>query len=64
MDNHMDKMKQQKLLFFPKVNRRVFAVSAILIIGFIIFGAIFQRDGGPTLQRDAGLAGAPISAGR
>ncbi len=46
MDNHMDKMKQQKLLFFPKVNRTVFSVSAILILGFIILGATFSETAG------------------
>ncbi|MCE0506811.1 BCCT family transporter [Roseivivax sp. GX 12232] len=40
--NHHDKMKQEPLLFFPRVNRTVFSVSAILIIGFIIFGATFN----------------------
>ncbi|MGY9049449.1 glycine/betaine ABC transporter [Puniceibacterium antarcticum] len=46
MDNHMDKMKQERLLFFPKVNRRVFTVSAILILGFIILGAAFSETAG------------------
>ncbi|ETX27117.1 BCCT family transporter [Roseivivax isoporae] len=37
-----DKMPQERLLFFPKVNKRVFSVSAILIVGFILFGALFN----------------------
>ncbi|MFD1341336.1 BCCT family transporter [Litorisediminicola beolgyonensis] len=36
-------MQQEPLLFFPKVNRRVFSVSAILIVGFIIFGGLFNE---------------------
>ncbi|MGF1552418.1 MAG: BCCT family transporter [Paracoccaceae bacterium] len=34
---------QERLLFFPKVNRVVFTVSAVLIVGFILFGAIFNE---------------------
>ncbi|ETX14085.1 glycine/betaine ABC transporter [Roseivivax halodurans JCM 10272] len=41
-----DKMNQESLLFFPKVNRRVFGVSAILIIAFIIFGGLFSETAG------------------
>ncbi|WP_245306313.1 BCCT family transporter [Roseovarius aestuariivivens] len=46
MPDHMDKMNQESLLFFPRVNRRVFSVSAILIIGFIILGAAFSETAG------------------
>lgn len=46
MNDHMDKMKQERLWFFPKVNRRVFSVSAILIINFIILGALFSETAG------------------
>ncbi|QFS83880.1 Glycine betaine transporter BetL [Roseivivax sp. THAF40] len=46
MSDHMDKMRQEPLLFFPKVNKRVFSVSAILILGFIIFGAAFNETAG------------------
>lgn len=42
MDNNDHRMSQRPLLFFPRVNRRVFSVSAILIVGFIIFGALFS----------------------
>ena len=42
----MDKMKQQRLLMFPKVNLRVFSVSAILILGFIVLGATFSETAG------------------
>ena len=46
MQDHMDKMKQQRLLMFPKVNLRVFSVSAILILGFIVLGAAFSETAG------------------
>ena len=46
MADHMDKMKQQRLLIFPKVNVRVFSVSAILILSFIILGAAFSETAG------------------
>ncbi|SHF63953.1 choline/glycine/proline betaine transport protein [Loktanella atrilutea] len=46
MQDHMDRMKQQRLLIFPKVNVRVFSVSAILILGFIILGAAFSETAG------------------
>lgn len=46
MQDHMDRMKQQRLLIFPKVNVRVFSVSAILILGFIILGAVFSETAG------------------
>ncbi len=36
------KIPQQRLWIFPRVNRPVFATSAILIVGFILFGAIFN----------------------
>ncbi len=36
------KIPQDRLWIFPKVNRPVFATSAILIVGFILFGAIFN----------------------
>ncbi|MAQ38069.1 MULTISPECIES: BCCT family transporter [Thioclava] len=37
-----DKMPQERLFIFPKVHKTVFLVSAVLIIGFIIFGAMFS----------------------
>ncbi|WP_237066780.1 BCCT family transporter [Loktanella sp. M215] len=46
MNDHMDKMKQQRLLIFPKVHIRVFSVSAILILGFIVLGAAFSETAG------------------
>ncbi len=36
------KIPQDRLSIFPKVNRPVFATSAILIVGFILFGAFFN----------------------
>ncbi len=39
-----DRIKQERLLFFPKVNRTVFSISAILIVGFIVFGALFNES--------------------
>ncbi|MEY8882373.1 BCCT family transporter [Donghicola sp. XS_ASV15] len=38
------KMQQHQLLFFPKVHKRVFPISALLIVGFIIFGAFFNEQ--------------------
>ncbi|SIT09215.1 choline/glycine/proline betaine transport protein [Roseivivax lentus] len=46
MNDHMDKMNQERLLFFPKVNRRVFSTSAVLILSFIILGAAFSETAG------------------
>ena len=37
------RIPQKRLWIFPKVNRPVFATSAILILGFILFGAIFNE---------------------
>jgi choline/glycine/proline betaine transport protein len=37
-------MQQHQLLFFPKVHKRVFPISALLIVGFIIFGAFFNEQ--------------------
>ncbi len=34
---------QERFWIFPKVNRPVFIVSAALIVGFILFGAIFDE---------------------
>ncbi|WP_432256894.1 BCCT family transporter [Limimaricola sp. AA108-03] len=34
---------QERFWIFPKVNRPVFIVSAALIIGFILFGAVFNE---------------------
>ncbi|SFD90643.1 BCCT family transporter [Roseivivax sediminis] len=57
-DNMHDKMQQEPLLFFPKVNRRVFGTSAILIVGFIIFGALFSETAGAIFSTMQGwLAG-------
>ncbi|KEP71323.1 BCCT family transporter [Thioclava sp. BHET1] len=39
-----DKMPQERLFFFPKVHRAVFLTSAIVILGFIIFGALFSEE--------------------
>ncbi|MER5173421.1 MULTISPECIES: BCCT family transporter [Thioclava] len=39
-----DNLQQERLLFFPKVHKRVFSVSAILIVGFIIYGALFNEQ--------------------
>lgn len=36
-------IKQERLWIFPKVNKPVFAASAALIIGFIVFGAFFSE---------------------
>ncbi|CAM4338882.1 BCCT family transporter [Palleronia rufa] len=36
------KIPQERLWIFPRVNRPVFAISAILILGFILFGAVFN----------------------
>ena len=44
--DHMEKMSQERLLFFPAVNRRVFSVSALLILGFIILGSAFSDTAG------------------
>ncbi|ETW11674.1 choline/carnitine/betaine transport protein [Roseivivax marinus] len=53
-----DKMRQESLLFFPKVNKRVFGVSAILIVSFIIFGAVFSETAGTVFSAMQGwLAG-------
>ncbi|SER46597.1 choline/glycine/proline betaine transport protein [Tranquillimonas rosea] len=41
-----DKIPQQPLWIFPKVNRPVFAASAVLIVGFIIFGGLFSELAG------------------
>ncbi len=38
----MSKLKISRLGPFPKVNKPVFIASAVLIVGFIIFGALFQ----------------------
>ena len=38
----MDEVKVGRLGPFPRVNKPVFIASAVLIIGFIIFGALFQ----------------------
>ncbi len=37
------KIPQERLWIFPKVNKPVFATSAILIASFIVFGAIFSE---------------------
>lgn len=37
------KIPQERLWIFPKVNKPVFATSAILIVAFILFGAIFSE---------------------
>ncbi len=37
-------LQQDRLLFFPKVHKRVFTISALLIVGFIIFGAFFNEQ--------------------
>ncbi|SFA90343.1 choline/glycine/proline betaine transport protein [Poseidonocella pacifica] len=37
-----NKIPQSRLFIFPKVNPRVFITSAVLIVGFIIFGALFN----------------------
>ncbi|QQA43036.1 BCCT family transporter [Pelagovum pacificum] len=37
-----DKIKQEKLWIFPKVHKPVFGISALLIVAFIIFGAVFN----------------------
>ncbi|MHA6345837.1 BCCT family transporter [Roseivivax sp. CAU 1761] len=53
-----DRMPQKRLLFFPAVNRRVFSVSAILIVGFILFGAFFDETAGTIFSgAQAWLAG-------
>lgn len=39
-----DKMPQERLFIFPRVHKTVFAVSALLIVGFIIFGATFNEQ--------------------
>ena len=36
-------ISQSRLWIFPKVHRPVFATSAVLIVGFIIFGALFSE---------------------
>ncbi|MBC06264.1 BCCT family transporter [Thalassospira sp.] len=41
-----DKMKVGPLGPFPRVSKPVFSVSAILIVGFIIFGAVFTETAG------------------
>ena len=38
------KIPQERLWIFPKVNKPVFSVSALLIVGFILFGAIFSEQ--------------------
>ncbi|WOI56948.1 BCCT family transporter [Palleronia sp. LCG004] len=44
MDEHQNtKIDQSSLWIFPRVNRPVFIGSAILILGFIFFGAIFTE---------------------
>ena len=44
MDDGDDpRINRQPLLFFPRVHRRVFSVSAVLIVGFIVFGALFSE---------------------
>ncbi|AXO13689.1 BCCT family transporter [Thalassospira indica] len=41
-----EKMKVGPLGPFPRVSKPVFSVSAILIVGFIIFGAVFTETAG------------------
>ncbi len=41
-----DKMKVGPLGPFPRVSKPVFSVSAVLILGFIIFGAAFTETAG------------------
>ncbi|SHJ22179.1 choline/glycine/proline betaine transport protein [Palleronia salina] len=36
------RIKQDSLWIFPRVNRSVFVASAVLILGFIVFGALFN----------------------
>ena len=38
----MDQLKVGRLGPFPRVNKPVFIISALLIVGFIIFGAFFN----------------------
>ena len=40
--NTMDQLKVGRLGPFPRVNKPVFITSALLIVGFIIFGAFFN----------------------
>lgn len=42
----MNQVKIEKLGPFPRVNKPVFITSGILIVGFIIFGAIFTETAG------------------
>lgn len=39
----MSELKTGRLGPFPKVNKPVFIASVVLILGFIIFGALFQE---------------------
>ena len=42
----MDHVKVGRLGPFPRVSKPVFIISALLIIGFIIFGAFFTETAG------------------
>lgn len=42
----MDHVKVERLGPFPRVNKPVFIISGILIVGFIIFGAFFTETAG------------------
>ncbi len=42
----MDHVKVERLGPFPRVNKPVFITSGILIVGFIIFGALFTETAG------------------
>ncbi len=46
MDDFDKRLKQERFLIFPKVNRTVFLTSAVLIVGFIIFGSLFSELAG------------------
>ena len=37
-----NRIPQERLWMFPKVNKPVFTASAVIIVGFILFGAIFS----------------------
>ena len=37
-----NRIPQERLWIFPKVNKPVFTASAVIIVGFILFGAIFS----------------------
>lgn len=42
----MDHVKVERLGLFPRVNKPVFIISSILIVGFIIFGVFFTEAAG------------------